>query len=63
MTRQLTTMSNEEWAISYFVENHELRAKSWMDLDRQYIDEWSLWFDLNIVAEIISAVLEGRGVA
>ena len=35
----------------------------WMDLDMQYIDHWSLWLDLKILAKTIPAVLKGTGAA
>jgi exopolysaccharide biosynthesis polyprenyl glycosylphosphotransferase len=35
----------------------------WMELDLQYMDEWSLWLDLRILAQTIPAVLKGSGAA
>ena len=35
----------------------------WMRLDLQYVDEWSLWLDLKILARTIPAVLKGVGAA
>jgi exopolysaccharide biosynthesis polyprenyl glycosylphosphotransferase len=35
----------------------------WMELDRQYIDNWSLWLDIKILAKTIPAVLKGSGAA
>jgi exopolysaccharide biosynthesis polyprenyl glycosylphosphotransferase len=37
--------------------------KQWMELDMQYIDKWSLWLDLKILARTIPAVLKGSGAA
>jgi lipopolysaccharide/colanic/teichoic acid biosynthesis glycosyltransferase len=33
----------------------------WMELDLQYIDEWSLWRDVQICLKTIPAVLSARG--
>jgi exopolysaccharide biosynthesis polyprenyl glycosylphosphotransferase len=33
----------------------------WMDLDLKYIDQWSLWLDLKILAQTIPAVVRGSG--
>jgi exopolysaccharide biosynthesis polyprenyl glycosylphosphotransferase len=33
----------------------------WMELDLSYIDSWSLWQDVKILARTIPAVLSGRG--
>jgi exopolysaccharide biosynthesis polyprenyl glycosylphosphotransferase len=35
----------------------------WMLLDLQYMDEWSLWLDLKILARTVPAVLKGQGAA
>ena len=35
----------------------------WMELDLLYIDEWSLWLDLQILLQTIPAVLRGSGAA
>ncbi len=33
----------------------------WMELDMQYIDNWSLWMDFKILLRTIPAVLMRRG--
>jgi exopolysaccharide biosynthesis polyprenyl glycosylphosphotransferase len=35
--------------------------EQWMLLDLQYMDEWSLWLDLKILAKTVPAVLRGAG--
>ena len=35
----------------------------WMELDIQYLDEWSLWLDFKILARTIPAVFKGSGAA
>jgi exopolysaccharide biosynthesis polyprenyl glycosylphosphotransferase len=35
----------------------------WMKLDLKYMDEWSLWLDIKILAQTVSAVLKGSGAA
>ena len=37
--------------------------EKWMELDMQYIDQWSLWLDVKILARTIPAVLRGSGAA
>jgi exopolysaccharide biosynthesis polyprenyl glycosylphosphotransferase len=40
-----------------------LPFEKWMELDRHYIDNWSLWLDLKILVKTIPAVLKGSGAA
>lgn len=35
--------------------------EKWMELDMQYIDQWSLWLDVKILAKTIPAVFKGSG--
>jgi exopolysaccharide biosynthesis polyprenyl glycosylphosphotransferase len=35
--------------------------ETWMELDLQYIDRWSFWLDMQILARTIPAVLRGFG--
>jgi exopolysaccharide biosynthesis polyprenyl glycosylphosphotransferase len=37
--------------------------EEWMELDMQYIDKWSLWLDLKILAQTVPAVVRGTGAA
>ena len=37
--------------------------EQWMKLDMDYIDQWSLWLDLRILARTIPSVLRGAGAA
>lgn len=41
----------------------DIPFERWMELDLEYIDTWSLWLDLKILARTIPAVLRGRGAA
>ena len=40
---------------------NEINFDQWMELDLAYIDNWSLWHDVRIVARTIPAVLKARG--
>jgi exopolysaccharide biosynthesis polyprenyl glycosylphosphotransferase len=46
------------WQISG---RNDVSFKEWMELDRQYIETWSLWLDLKILVKTIPVVLLGRG--
>ena len=35
----------------------------WMELDLKYLDEWSIWLDMKILAQTIPAVMKGSGAA
>jgi exopolysaccharide biosynthesis polyprenyl glycosylphosphotransferase len=40
-----------------------LTFDKWMELDMQYVDKWSLWLDLKILAKTVPVVLRGTGAA
>jgi exopolysaccharide biosynthesis polyprenyl glycosylphosphotransferase len=42
---------------------NNLTFNQWMLLDLQYMDEWSIWLDLKILARTVPAVLKGEGAA
>jgi lipopolysaccharide/colanic/teichoic acid biosynthesis glycosyltransferase len=35
--------------------------EEWMELDLRYVDQWSIWLDLQILFRTIPAVLRGSG--
>ncbi|MGB8064193.1 MAG: sugar transferase [Candidatus Sulfotelmatobacter sp.] len=41
----------------------DIPFEHWMRLDLQYLDEWSIWLDMKILAQTIPAVLKGSGAA
>ena len=40
---------------------NQLTFEEWMELDREYIDNWSTWLDLKILLMTIPVVLFGKG--
>jgi lipopolysaccharide/colanic/teichoic acid biosynthesis glycosyltransferase len=38
----------------------EAEFDRWVELDLTYIDRWSIWLDLKIMARTIPAMLSGR---
>jgi lipopolysaccharide/colanic/teichoic acid biosynthesis glycosyltransferase len=40
---------------------NEVSFREWMDLDRHYVANWSLWLDLKILCRTVPVVLLGRG--
>ena len=41
----------------------DLPFEKWLELDLEYIDKWSFWFDLEILFKTIPAVIKTRGAA
>ncbi len=41
----------------------DIAFEKWMKLDMEYIDNWSMWLDLQILAKTIPAVIRGSGAA
>ncbi len=41
----------------------DLPFEKWMELDMEYIDQWSLWLDFKILAQTLPAVVRGSGAA
>jgi exopolysaccharide biosynthesis polyprenyl glycosylphosphotransferase len=39
----------------------DLDFDTWVEMDLEYIDEWSVWLDFRLMAQTIPAVLSGRG--
>ncbi|MBI5577879.1 MAG: sugar transferase [Deltaproteobacteria bacterium] len=40
---------------------NKISFERWMEMDQEYIDEWSLWLDVKILTKTIPAVLLQRG--
>lgn len=58
--RRLTVKSGITciWQISG---RNDISFEQWMDLDMQYIDNWSFWLDIKILLKTIPVVLFGKG--
>ena len=46
------------WQISG---RNSVSFEDWMEMDHQYIENWSLWLDVKILLKTVPAVLLGRG--
>jgi exopolysaccharide biosynthesis polyprenyl glycosylphosphotransferase len=46
------------WQISG---RNEITFKQWMEMDKAYIENWSLWLDIQILVKTIPAVLFSKG--
>ena len=40
---------------------HEPEFDLWVEMDLEYIDGWSFWLDLKIIAQTVPAVISGSG--
>jgi lipopolysaccharide/colanic/teichoic acid biosynthesis glycosyltransferase len=40
---------------------NEVSFKRWMEMDLEYIDNWSIWVDLKLIAHTIPAMVKGTG--
>lgn len=40
---------------------NEINFEKWMEMDLEYIDNWSVWLDLAIIMRTLPAVFSGRG--
>jgi len=39
----------------------DVSFQEWVEMDLEYIDDWSLWLDLRILLKTVFAVIEGQG--
>ena len=42
-------------------EDRSFPFKQWMELDMDYIDRWSLWLDIKLIAQTVATVARGKG--
>jgi lipopolysaccharide/colanic/teichoic acid biosynthesis glycosyltransferase len=41
--------------------DHRIPFRRWMEMDLEYIDRWSMWLDLRLIAATMGTVVKGRG--
>lgn len=41
--------------------DHEMPFRQWVQMDLSYIDRWSIWLDLKIIASTVPAMVRGKG--
>ena len=46
------------WQISG---RNEVDFEEWMEMDAEYVDRWSLWLDMEILAKTVPVVLLRKG--
>lgn len=46
------------WQISG---RNEVSFQQWMEMDREYVENWTFWLDLKILAQTVPVVLFGKG--
>lgn len=39
----------------------DVSFEEWMDMDKEYVENWSLWLDFKILLKTVPAVLLGKG--
>jgi lipopolysaccharide/colanic/teichoic acid biosynthesis glycosyltransferase len=40
---------------------NQVSFRRWVEMDLYYIDNWSLWLDVKLLAHTVGAVLRGTG--
>jgi lipopolysaccharide/colanic/teichoic acid biosynthesis glycosyltransferase len=40
---------------------HQVTFREWMQMDLDYIDNWSLWLDIKIIISTVGVVLKANG--